>query len=187
MPSILSHLWNAIASRGGIVLRAEGDEIIAFFDRAKGLDLATVFSALEECNRNIALASAQYEILGQNNSEVPASIRFRGAITLGEIRPIWIGSGSDRLPGWSQLGDSMVFVDAARLMEIEKSLEMIDSRNKSLVLVKTSEIPVELRQMAQFLFHDLIVFGKHKNNFKVSVYEPKDNPQKQKSIGLKAA
>lgn len=180
MPTVLSHIWTAINQGGGTVLKAEGDEVVAFFE-AGGAE-NPLQGALESMDR-IALQLKIYsdELRSQYEGLEKYDLHFRGAVALGEIRPTWVEGASGRLPAWVQVGESMVFVEAARLLEIEKQVEAPVSADASgpgaasRVLISSSAreklMPDEARLRGEFLFRRRKFIGKHQNFYTVDVYE----------------
>lgn len=107
---LIEKAWRAFAREGAIVLRAEGDELIAFFDFAKLAD--PVPAVLRAC----ASVAQEFRAFLEDGG-----VTFRAAVTAGKIQPRWIGMGSARYPTWQQVGESKVFVDASRMLEIERT------------------------------------------------------------------
>lgn len=107
---LIEKAWRAFAAEGAIVLRAEGDELIAFFDFAK--EAAPLPAVLRACTS----VAQEFRVFADGES-----VTFRAAVTAGKIQPRWIGMGSARYPTWQQVGETKVFVDASRMLEIERS------------------------------------------------------------------
>jgi hypothetical protein len=170
MPSIISAIWVAIAEFGGVVIKAEGDEVIAFFDQEQSENpLANALRAADACQVRLE------ELSRQGTRYVPA-LEYRAGISYGQIRPIWVGEGRERLPSWTQTAGSMVFVECARLMEAEKELVKEKSLAGSLTV-----FPNELLQRfslgdaglkGQLVLRAERVVGKHDRIYSVTAYRP---------------
>jgi hypothetical protein len=174
VPTLLSHLWNTIQAHGGTVLRAEGDEIIAFFESSKNNSMNVILNALVECELHLSQVTGQFPVGEYEEWADVSEIHFRAAVVSGLIKPIWIGNEKERMPGWNQVGIEMPFVDCARLLEAEKNIKIENLENRSLVIMKTAEVkddPEGFRHKG-FLFHDLIVLSKGKSTYQVSVFDP---------------
>lgn len=177
LPSVLSHIWSVINQAGGAILKAEGDEVVAFFEVSSHEN--PLMSALQSCDRiSKQLNLYSEEIQAQYDGFENQSLHFRSAISFGDLKPIWIEGANGRLPGWVQLGDSMVFVEAARLLEIEKDVEK-KSENKEVVSrvliqsVNSAQFPIFQDQLGgQFTAQRQQHIGKHDRLYVVDVYHP---------------
>lgn len=177
LPSVLSHIWSVINKTGGAILKAEGDEVVAFFEMSSHENpLASALQSCDKISKQLALYSE--EIQAQYDGFENQSLHFRAAISFGELKPIWIEGANGRLPGWVQLGESMVFVEATRLLEIEKDVEK-KSENKEVVSrvliqsVNTAQFPVNESQLGgSFVLQRQQHVGKHDRLYVVDVYHP---------------
>ncbi|MGZ3691182.1 MAG: hypothetical protein ACXVAX_06750 [Pseudobdellovibrio sp.] len=175
MPTVLSHIWSGINKSGGTILKAEGDEVVAFFESHEHAN--PVLSALTAMDQiAVQLKNYSEEIQCQYEGFDNQSLHFRAAVALGEIRPIWIEGASGRLPAWVQVGSSMVFVEASRLLEIEKQVERESSELTSRVLVQSvnrSENPIDESLLSgKFIIMQKSYHGKHDRLYIVDVYRP---------------
>lgn len=171
MPAIISMIWSAIAESGGVVIKAEGDEVIAFFDDEKHPNpLRSALEASDRCYLRLQ------QVAKENDASANATICFRMGMAAGRIRPIWVGQGRDRLPAWTQTEDSMVFVDCARIMEAERELQKTLPENSSLVVIANELL--QKHEIEEKLLHGTVVTrgkrirGKHDRIYAVTCYCP---------------
>jgi hypothetical protein len=136
-----------------------------FFDEENHIEPAKqALIASEYCRKSLDLLREQYDF--------DLELNFRGGIAQGSIRPIWIGSGSDRLPAWSSVGQSIPLVEAARLMDIEKRVEQNLGSCQSLVLM-SSQVSVEIDSLrGEFVERKSRYRGKHDTIYLVDVFRP---------------
>jgi hypothetical protein len=189
LPSVLSHIWSVINQAGGAILKAEGDEVVAFFENSSHEN--PLMSALQACDRiSKQLNLYSEEIQAQYDGFENQYLHFRAAISFGDLKPIWIQGANGRLPGWVQLGDSMVFVEAARLLEIEKDVEKKSEEKevRSRVLVQSvnaSQFTINQNLLGgRFVAQRQQYVGKHDRLYIVDVYHPDINhSQKLRIVG----
>lgn len=122
--TVLSQLWGRFAASGATILQSAGDDLLILFDeptleRNQFIWLETLEAAHEEL-QIIAqtLADSQVELAGLK------TIEFRAAVTVGSVRPMWRTVGVTRLPNWIEAGSKNVFVESARLLDLERTLEL---------------------------------------------------------------
>ena len=173
MPQVLSHIWTSIHQSQGSILRAEGDEVIAFFDAEKIANpIESAFLAMDLLAKNLESVSA--EIRSQLNFSESIELKFRAAVALGQIRPIWINGGGQRLPSWNQVRDSLPFVDAARILDIEKQIDSKIMGSGSRVLIHSSAFEKHSLDYAKlrghFIYQEKRFLGKHDQVHLVHVY-----------------
>ncbi len=172
VPTALSNIWKAVSENGGTILRAEGDEVVAFFEGVAGenpvqkalVAMDSVAKHLGEYNQE--LQSRYVELADQQ-------LHFRAAIAVGDIKPIWVEGVSGRLPGWNQVGESMAFVEAARLLEIEKQVDGQVAASRVLLQTSvTNNFPVTEEELAsRFSILQKRFVGKHDRIYLVNVYQ----------------
>lgn len=117
-----SHVSAALSRHGGTIVLRKGDEIAAFFegDQAGEASLKAL-RALEEAASDSALLAGEHR--GQSHfPEDAEGFYFRASIAEGEVRPTWEQSGTHREAGWEGVGETNIFLECARLMEMEKKL-----------------------------------------------------------------
>lgn len=180
VPLALSRIAEVLTENGAVILRAEGDEAIAFFDEKAVAN--PLFSALLACDRaRRALDELAAELaFPEPTTNETIGLHFRAGIAEGALRPTWTHYHDRRLPSWEQVGESKVFVDAARVMEIEKTL---DSENREI-----SQVLVESRARKKWLGEDPVpglrgsftqclktVVGKHQRTYLIDVYRPEED------------
>lgn len=172
VPTALSHIWTAVNESGGTILRAEGDEVVAFFENVVGenpvqnalMAMDGVAAHLKDYNDE--LRSRYVELAEQQ-------LHFRAAIAIGDIKPIWVEGLSGRLPGWNQVGDSMAFVEAARLLDIEKQVDPAISASRVLVQSSVNNVfqIIEESLVSRFSILQKRFVGKHDRIYLVNVYQ----------------
>ena len=133
---IMSKAMKVVTESGGEVIQMEGDALLFFLEsQDRTLQLERTFLILAKIEE-VTLRHLEDE-RRKRGVEFPTDIRIRAAADVGVIRPIWQGSGGREVAGWEQTGNSNVFVDVARLMDIEaKSV----SKSQSSLIVKTETI-----------------------------------------------
>ncbi len=161
----LAVLCAAAIARGGTVLQTEGDAVTAFF--AAGDHASPAGAALQAVREMDArLAELSRQLRERRLRGLPEALRFRGGLSVGAIRPVWHQLGDTRAPGWSEVGASNAFVDAARLADLERAVEGEGTR---VVLAEAlaAALPGE-----PFARRDLRLTGKHGREYRVAVFEP---------------
>ncbi len=127
----LSHMWSAAISNEGTVLQSDGDAITVFFER-DGKTLLRAYKAIQEISKSLERFVEQLQDRGVQLGHTE-QLRFRATLVEGLIQPVWQEFRGGRFPAWSASGPSNVFVDAARLLEIEQQLD--PKREQSLLVV----------------------------------------------------
>jgi|GEM_PF-3712113 len=164
MSTVISHFWKKAEESGGVVLGHNGDELDIFFDRQEDLALQeTVFGALAQLRE---LGESLQVILGADSD-----VAFRGALVYGRLKPVWTGTQKNRSPAWEQVGETKLFVTAARLFEIEKNF----GRDDTLVVVDCESVkqkfPLPLSSSFNFrvLAENQEQTAKHNSIYRVTV------------------
>ena len=167
MPLVMAQLWRTLVKYEATILKAEGDEVIAFFDAQKIENPSS--KALVACEHALAELNGFF----RTKTKIDADIQFRVALTKGKIQPIWIGSDANRYPDWNQVGESMVFVEASRLLEIERGFER--SQQCSYVVMGDGIVDEIGKDMAnihgRLHFSQRIFTAKHGHTYKASAFE----------------
>jgi hypothetical protein len=118
--TIISLVWGQFVSSGGTILESSGDDLFVLFPEAKLKEAPTLwFKTLRAVHEDLQVMAQQ---LADNQVELSAlkSIEFRASVCRGSVRPIWRSVGKAQIPSWVEAGTSNVFVDSARLLEIER-------------------------------------------------------------------
>lgn len=131
----IASLWSAVQAGGGQVMQSEGDSLLVLFDdkdNTGAVCLAQALAAIDSCLQDFTLRLR--ETLPEG-AFLPA-LSVRTAAVRGSVRPTWQTVGSMRIPRWLEAGQTNPFVDLARLMEFERTIE--NPQNKSLVVLDAS-------------------------------------------------
>jgi hypothetical protein len=174
MSVILSNLWVFFKQEGLTILQGEGDSIIALWENGKNDStekiLQTIIS-LEKFMHNLS------ENLVDNGVQLETSIYFRAAIIEGAVRPIWREIENDKIPAWIEAGEKNVFVDAARLLTIEK--ELVPDQNRSSLIVMSELADKYQEQTPHFTekwdIHKMECVSKHGRTYNVSIFNPTES------------
>lgn len=119
----LSHLWSAVAEAKGTVLQTEGDNLLAFFEEdTSSPALARAVETLNVIRQKLAGYSDQLREQGVVQPEY-GNVRFRGALCFGEVKPLWHDINGQKFPGWVAAGSDNVFLELARLLELEPKVD----------------------------------------------------------------
>ncbi|HAZ12563.1 MAG: hypothetical protein A2X86_11810 [Bdellovibrionales bacterium GWA2_49_15] len=174
LETCLSHMWMAVSQNGGIVLQTEGDALRAIFPAGElEAPVEAAFRAVDTMRRNLMELEQRFVAQGMADMVPKSGIHFRGAIVLGEIRPIWQSYGGARLASWAETGHSNVLIEVSRLLEMEREVAPGDGKSSSIVIV-----PQELKKntptmslMGQWLFESRTLLGKHGTPYEVAAYQ----------------
>ena len=117
----LSHMLSCIISNKGTVLQTDGDGLTAFFDvTSSESPMLDAFKAVESIQSEFNIIESYFT---QDDQDIDISLRFRASMRTGEVKPTWQKYGEEVRASWQEAGNGNVFVDTARLMEIERKLE----------------------------------------------------------------
>jgi hypothetical protein len=177
------HFQLMIAKYGGIAIQKKGDEIIGFFDadKCENPALAAV-AAVEEITRASPLVESELRAR-QLLPEDSKGLHFRASIATGAIRPIWDNVGGERDAGWEEAGTTSVFVESARLLEMERKVRrpgdtVLILKNDLAEAVLTARPSLQSSVVAR----DLVVEDKHGTPYHIAVFVP----QTEKSVELRS-
>jgi len=131
----LSHMWSAATSNEGTVLHSEGDAITVFFEHERRAAAPRAYRTVQDVANALGRFVDQLQDRGVKLGTTD-EIHFRATLVEGVVRPVWHEYPGGRYPGWSASGTSNVFLEAARLMEIEQQID--PDRRKSLLIVSES-------------------------------------------------
>ena len=172
---VISHLWSTLVAQGAVILQADGDSVAAFFESGKTTNLRrrVVQSsvAIERLLQQLSTNLADSELSVALSS---GGLHFRAAAVEGAVKPIWRKVGEERHAAWIEAGGSNVFVDAARLLEIEKQ---VPNAEEISILVVTPDFEkdesVGSSTLPQaWLSHDMESLGKHGRSYRFSLFSP---------------
>jgi hypothetical protein len=171
------HFQLMIAKYGGIAIQKKGDEIIGFFDadKCENPALAAV-AAVEEITRASPLVESELRAR-QMLPEDSKGLHFRASIATGAIRPIWDNVGGERDAGWEEAGTTSVFVESARLLEMERKVR----RPGDTVLILKNDLAETVLSsrpalQASVIARDLVVEDKHGTPYHIAVFVPQTEP-----------
>lgn len=122
--TVISQIWGRFAASGATILQSSGDDLIVLFDeptleRNPNVWIETLEAAHEELQLIAqTLADAQVEL------STLKTIEFRASVARGSVRPMWRTVGVTRVPNWVEAGSRNVFVESARLLELERTLKL---------------------------------------------------------------
>jgi class 3 adenylate cyclase len=167
----LSHLWGAVLAEKGTVLSTEGDGLHAFFDKGDCANpAASALRAADRMRERLAELGRQLHAQGLHQGR---DLAFRAGLATGEIKPVWQEVDRVRVAGWSDTGAGKVFVESARLMEIERQAG--GAAEGSFVVV-AAETAFALRTLpgltGRWSLESKNFVGKHGRSYLVSVYSP---------------
>ena len=169
----LSHMWAAVSQNGGLVLQTEGDALRALFPADELPDPArAAFLAADAMRRNLAELEGRFISQGVPSKVLAGGLHFRGAVVEGEIRPIWQAYGGSRLAGWVETGHVNVFIEAARLLELERQVAK-DEPAPGSVVIALPELKSRLASAGltgRWLFERRAFEGKHAQSYDVAAY-----------------
>jgi hypothetical protein len=174
-----THLWASAVKHRGVVLQTDGDQIKVFFDEVDcEVPLVQALHTVDEMSVRLQALADQLSEQGLLPEDV-RSIYFRGGLALGTIRPTFQEAGGDRLAVWAEAGHSTPFLDAVRMMDMER---LVAGDNNGSQVLMSSVLGEKLqddvaRIRGHFSARELSLEGKHKRRYSVAVY----------SIGSQAA
>lgn len=157
---LMYQLSNLVVEKGGEIITAEGDSMIAFVPITQSTEesLKKIVQICIELEKSLK----QYLQLTNLSDE----FKLRIALDKGNIRPIWHEIGGKKLPGWEQVGTSTVFVDLARMLEAESKLNSRDIT----ALVTTPELKANINLLNTGLsFKSAAAVIKHGRNLNVDI------------------
>jgi hypothetical protein len=170
----LSHMWMATSDQGGLVLQTEGDALRALFAATDVVDpLTAALAAADAMGRNLAALERRFRSQGLAEMIPPDGLHFRGALVEGDIRPLWQDYGGTRLAGWVETGHSNVFIEASRLLELERQVKLATHRAASIVIVPTESRARIATKVSpgRWMFEKNRFVGKHGQIYEVAAYE----------------
>ncbi len=171
---IVSHMWMAVSQNGGIVLQTEGDAILALFPAGEiEIPISAAFKAVDSMRENLLALEQRFLAQGITDMVPESGIHFRGAISEGDIRPIWQTYGGTRLASWAETGHGNALVESARLMELEREVAPKLGNNSTIVIV-TEELKKNLPAMSfkgKWAIERETLLGKHGRPYDIAAYQ----------------
>lgn len=169
MSTVLSEIWTTFSASGATVLQSAGDDLLVIYDeqtmRRSPLAWLETLHAIHVQLQVIAqrLADSHVELAGLKTLE------YRAAVCDGSVRPLWRVIGPSRLPAWVEAGNKNVFVESARLIEVER-LTHVTTRGSVVIL---DDDLTDLPSLAGNLAHPLHLqklsgTGKHGRKYSAS-------------------
>jgi hypothetical protein len=171
MNVILSNLWAYFKQEGLTVLQGEGDAIIALWELGKNDQPDKIIKTI--IGLDIFLNNLSENLI-ENGVRMDNSIFFRSTIIEGAVKPIWREIENEKIPAWIEAGEKNVFVDASRLLAIEK--EVVPNQDRSSLIV-LGELAEKYQKMApefnhRWGIHKVDCISKHSKIYNVSVLFP---------------
>jgi hypothetical protein len=171
MSVVLSSIWSYFKQEGLIIIQGEGDSILALWEKDKNDSSEKILKTI--LGLDLFMRSIS-ENLMDNGVSLENSIFYRAAITEGAVKPIWREIEKEKIPTWIEAGDKNVFVDASRLLAIEK--ELIPDQNKSSLIV-TSDLAEKYQSEVPYLeknweIHRADCISKHGKKYIISIFNP---------------
>lgn len=169
-----NHFYDVVYKNNGIVINKKGDELVAFFDNEKSA--APLLNALR-ATEEIAIISKALESEFRRKKLMPPGATgffFRAALTIGDIRPVWENFGGNREAYWEEAGNTTPFVEASRLMDIERQVKTDTPLTQLIVRDEMAEgvISQDRRMTSKFEIRAQVFKDKHGNEHKVAVFRP---------------
>lgn len=119
--TVLSQIWGRFAASGATVMQSSGDDILLIYpDTQLHEDPLIWYKTLCQVHEELQLIAQQ---LADTQPELATlkCLEFRAAASKGSVRPLWRVIGTTRVPAWVEAGNKNVFVDTARLLELERA------------------------------------------------------------------
>lgn len=159
--TVLSQIWGRFASTGATVMQSSGDDILLIYpDSDVGSEPHLWYKTLCEVHEELQLIAQQ---LADSHPELSTMrrIEFRAAVSRGAVRPLWRMIGSTRVPSWVEAGNKNVFVDTARLLELERGRIKPTAKNSGSMLIVDETLEAELKEIPGLELQSFTGEGKH--------------------------
>lgn len=159
--TVLSQIWGRFASSGATVMQSSGDDILLIYpDRDFGNQPYLWYKTLCEVHEELQLIAQQ---LADSHPELSTlrRIEFRAAVAKGAVRPLWRLIGSTRVPAWVEAGNKNVFVDTARLLELERANAKPTAKGGGSMLIIDETLEAELKEIPDLEIKSFTGQGKH--------------------------
>jgi hypothetical protein len=183
MQECVSNLWAVAAKHGAEVIRTEGDALVCLFEGDTSeeamLRAVEVFSSTEE-----TLDHFFRNLDSRAKAVLPyGRMSFRAALVYGRVKPTWQAVEGTSQPGWQEFGERNIFVDSARLLEIEKE---VCGKDGSSLMIQAEDGDILAPQLERcgysFFIRGQVFLGKHGRPYRVSGILPRSRtPQLQKA------
>lgn len=173
MNLILSHIWSYFKQEGLIILQGEGDSILALWEKDKNDSVDRILKTILGLDKFMQNMS---ETLINSGVHIDNTLYFRATIVEGAVKPIWRVIDKDKIPAWIEAGEKNVFVDASRMLAIEK--ELVLNPNQSSLIVMGALADKYQEQMPQLTnrwpIHKVDCVSKHGKTYNISIFDPSD-------------
>lgn len=126
MSTVLSEVWTTFSASGATVLQSAGDDLLVLYDKQTLAHSPLLW--LETLNAVHAQLQVIAQRLADSHVELAGlkTLEYRAAVCDGSVRPLWRIVGTTRVPAWVEAGSKNVFVESARLIELERSQRLTD-------------------------------------------------------------
>jgi hypothetical protein len=156
-----SQVYSAALRSHGTIVSKKGDEVLVFFDADKSpRPSETALRVFVEVARASELLAAEFRRQGLFPPQVEG-FHFRAALSEGAIRPIWEDVAGRREAYWEEAGDTMTFVEASRLMDIERKITETSKTISMLVMDERSATSVQEQPGIRFVARERTFPDKH--------------------------
>ena len=159
--TVLSQIWGRFASTGATVMQSSGDDILLIYpDEDFSTEPGLWYKTLCEVHEELQLIAQQ---LADSHPELSTlrRIEFRAAVARGAVRPLWRMIGTTRVPAWVEAGNKNVFVDTARLLELERSSVKPAAKVAGSMLIVDETLETELKGIPGLELKSFTGEGKH--------------------------
>ena len=143
MSTVLSEIWTTFSASGATVLQSAGDDLLVLYDEQTLTHSPLLW--LETLNAVHAQLQVIAQRLADSHVELAGlkALDYRAAVCDGSVRPLWRVVGTARVPAWVEAGTKNVFVESARLIELERSHRLT---NRGSVVILEDELSLALPQ-----------------------------------------
>ncbi|MBI3556843.1 MAG: hypothetical protein HY074_11320 [Deltaproteobacteria bacterium] len=171
-----SHFYTSVLKHGGVIINKKGDEVIAFFDSERCPNpAAAALRAIDDIAAMSELLALEFKRQDLFPGEVNGFF-FRGSLSLGSIRPVWEEmAGGNREAYWEEAGNTSPFVEASRLLDLERKVPGTHSDVSLLVLREDAAAGLveQFPELARkFIQRNCAFADKHGHAHAVAVYSP---------------
>jgi hypothetical protein len=163
-----SQVYSAALQSQGTIVSKKGDEVLVFFDAEKNQSPSeTALRVFSEVARVSDLLATEFRRQGLFPPQVDG-FHFRAALSEGAIRPIWEDVAGRREAYWEEAGDTMPFVQASRLMDIERKIKETSSTTTMLVMDERSATTLAGLPGLHFVARERVFPDKHGTEHRVA-------------------
>jgi hypothetical protein len=159
----MNHFSEILTQSGAEILQSEGDEIICLWETSQE-NSHGILQALQSCRKECEKVR-QY-LVQASVVDKKYQVRFRAALTYGNIAPVWNLSDGKRIASWVMAGEKNLFVEVKRLLEGEKG---IIERDTTSLLISTEDSSHFNPPPTQILHKNFQITGKHGQKYEALV------------------